>query len=167
MPRTAPNGPTATTGWQVGLPICLSCHCHFAIEYRVFSFDRSLILLSRAGDPCDLQHPWFGIFGDKGGAPCENVQEIALSGNSLRGTLPEIFDQFDNLQRIAFDSLQAPTFVRNYLEGFIPVTLFQKNLLHLNLFNNLFKGDIPDEFVIASSLIDLDLGRNKLVSVRE
>ena len=127
--------------------------------------DGFLTPLPCAGDPCDLQHPWYGIYGENGLFCGENVQEIALTGNNLQGTLPEIFDQFDNLQRVAFDSLLRPTLARNYLKGTIPATLFQKSLLHLDLYHNLLNGKIPVELVLASSLVELNLGSNVLVIV--
>ncbi|KAI3899372.1 hypothetical protein MKW92_037394 [Papaver armeniacum] len=83
----------------------------------------------------------------------KNLWQLELFGNQLNGSLPFGFRNLTNLKN--FD---AST---NELEGDISELKFLNNLVTLQLFENNFSGEIPEEFGDFRYLVNLSLYTNK------
>ena len=95
---------------------------------------------------------WGGIL--PGGSP-RRVRELALSNNSLTGTIPAELGNLDGLEQLSI--------INNRLTGSIPAELGNlANLRVLNLNNNQLTGTIPSQLGNLSNLRGLDLGNNQL-----
>ena len=93
---------------------------------------------------------WFGVTADGS----ENVTDLDLSGNNLRGTLPADLGTLSNL--ITLDVSD------NQLSGTIPDLSALIGLMTLNLRDNQLSGTIPDSLSSLLSLTTLNLGENRL-----
>ncbi|KAK2981730.1 hypothetical protein RJ640_005982 [Escallonia rubra] len=80
--------------------------------------------------------------------------QLELYDNQLTGTLPVGLGQLVNLEY--FD---AST---NYLEGTLSELRFLSNLVSLQLFENNFSGDVPEELGDFKKLVNLSLYTNRL-----
>ena len=94
---------------------------------------------------------WFGIQ-----CQSDKVKSVALSTNSLQGTL------IDELQSLSYmESLELDH--NPDLTGSIPSLMFKApNLASLNLAGCALSGTLPIEIGSAKSLVILDLSENKL-----
>lgn len=117
---------------------------------------------------------WYGVsvVGD-------NITEIRLKENNLKGTIPAELGQLTSLEYLALDTnnlsgaiptqlgnlsnLQFLHLDGNNLTGTIPIEF--QNLTNLNLLylaDNQLSGSIPTQFVNLTNLIYLDLSDNQL-----
>ena len=93
---------------------------------------------------------WFGVTADGS----ENVTDLDLSGNNLRGTLPTDMGTLSNLITLDLSD--------NRLSGTIPDLSVLTGLMTLNLRDNQLSGTIPDWLSGLTSLTTLNLGENRL-----
>ena len=93
---------------------------------------------------------WFGVTADGS----ENVTDLDLSGNNLRGTLPADLGTLSHLITLDLSD--------NQLSGTIPDLSALIGLMTLNLRDNQLSGTIPDSLSSLLSLTTLNLGENRL-----
>lgn len=89
-------------------------------------------------------------------AEMPRLKEVYLSGNSLGGQIPEIWEKLDGILGIGFSSLG--------LEGKIPASMgvHLKNLCYLGLDNNNLQGKVPEEFEFLEFASEINLENNNL-----
>ncbi|GKU86263.1 hypothetical protein SLEP1_g811 [Rubroshorea leprosula] len=89
-------------------------------------------------------------------AEMPRLKEVYLSGNSLGGQIPEIWEKLDGILGIGFSSLG--------LEGKIPASMgvHLKNLCYLGLDNNNLRGKVPEEFEFLEFASEINLENNNL-----
>lgn len=83
----------------------------------------------------------------------KNLQQLELYTNSLTGKLPVGFGNLTSLQNLDMS--------RNNLQGNISELKFLTNLVSLQLFQNQFTGEIPEELGEFKNLVEFSLYRNK------
>ncbi|XP_050258911.1 receptor kinase-like protein Xa21 [Quercus robur] len=87
---------------------------------------------------------------------CSSLHQIALSGNQLKGTLPNVLGNLST-------QLTFFTIGENLLFGEIPIGMGNLvNLTTLLMSGNKFSGTIPDDISSLKKLQRLDLSNNKL-----
>lgn len=84
----------------------------------------------------------------------KKLWQLELYNNSLVGEIPK---GFGNLSNLAY--FDAST---NYLEGDLSELRFLSNLISLQLFENRFSGNVPEEFGDFKYLVNLSLYTNNL-----
>ncbi|KAF3434596.1 hypothetical protein FNV43_RR21681 [Rhamnella rubrinervis] len=84
----------------------------------------------------------------------ENLWQLEIYNNSLTGKLPNGFGNLTNLKN--FDASH------NMLEGDLSELRFLTKLASLQLFENQFVGEVPEEFGEFQNLVSLSLYTNKL-----
>ncbi|CAL5207054.1 unnamed protein product [Lathyrus oleraceus] len=106
----------------------------------------------------DLSFNHFGNFGVPlflGEFP--KMKEVHLTGNSLSGKIPEIWEKLGGVEKIGFSKMG--------LVGEIPASMgvYLKNLTYLGLDNNNLKGPVPEEFGFLLKLAnEINLENNNL-----
>jgi hypothetical protein len=105
----------------------------------------------------DLSYNNFGNFG----VPLflgefSKLNEVYLSGNSLSGEIPEIWEKLGGVEKIGFSKMG--------LVGKIPVSMgvYLKNLTFLGLDNNMLDGPVPEEFGNLKFANEINLENNNL-----
>ncbi|XP_058759125.1 probable LRR receptor-like serine/threonine-protein kinase At4g36180 [Vicia villosa] len=106
----------------------------------------------------DLSFNRFGNFG----VPLflgefHKMKEVHLSGNSLSGQIPEIWEKLGSVEKIGFSKMD--------LVGEIPASMgvHLKNLTNLELDNNNLEGPVPEEFgFLLKSANEINLENNNL-----
>ncbi|KAJ1397853.1 Leucine-rich repeat [Sesbania bispinosa] len=105
----------------------------------------------------DLSFNLFGNFGVPlflGEIP--RLKEVYLSGNSLSGKIPEIWENLGGVIKIGFSEMG--------LVGNIPASMgvYLKNLSYLGLDNNKLEGPLPEEFGLLEFADEINLENNNL-----
>ncbi|XP_012569751.2 uncharacterized protein, partial [Cicer arietinum] len=105
----------------------------------------------------DLSFNLFGNFGVPlfiGEIP--KLKEVYLSGNSLSGKIPEIWENLGGVVKIGFSEMG--------LVGKIPSSMgvYLKNLSYLGLDNNKLDGPVPEEFGLLEFVDEINLENNNL-----
>jgi Leucine-rich repeat (LRR) protein len=105
----------------------------------------------------DLSFNLFGNFGVPlflGEIP--RLKEVYLSGNTLSGKIPEIWEKLGSVEKIGFSKMG--------LVGKIPVSMgvYLKNLTYLGLDNNMLDGPVPEEFGLLEFANEINLENNNL-----
>ncbi|KAI3957752.1 hypothetical protein MKX01_007583 [Papaver californicum] len=91
------------------------------------------------------------------GGMCRSLKLLDISGNSISGSVPQSFGDFESLITLDLS--------RNMLYGPIPVSLGRlKDLQYLLLASNNLTGEIPSSLGQLDSLKVLDLSSNSLAS---
>ena len=93
---------------------------------------------------------WFGVTADSN----ENVTDLDLSGNNLRGTLPAALGSLTSLTTLDLSA--------NALSGTVPDLRAITKLQSLSLGDNQFSGTIPDWLGSLTELQSLSLRDNRL-----
>nr|DAD36823.1 TPA_asm: hypothetical protein HUJ06_007464 [Nelumbo nucifera] len=105
----------------------------------------------------DLSYNLFGNFGiPLSLAEMPSLRELYLSGNSLGGQIPEIWEKLGGILRLGFSGLG--------LVGKIPASMgvFLTNISYLGLDNNKLEGTVPMEFGLLESVNEINLENNRL-----
>ncbi|WJX18391.1 hypothetical protein P8452_08191 [Trifolium repens] len=105
----------------------------------------------------DLSFNLFGNFGVPlflGEIP--RLKEVYLSGNTLSGEIPEIWENLGSVEKIGFSKMG--------LVGKIPASMgvYLKNLSYLGLDNNKLDGPVPEEFGLLEFATEINLENNNL-----
>ncbi|TKY52758.1 Piriformospora indica-insensitive protein 2 [Spatholobus suberectus] len=105
----------------------------------------------------DLSFNRFGNFGLPlflGEIP--RLKEVYLSGNSLSGVIPEIWENLGGVEKLGFSDMG--------LVGSIPASMgvYLKNLSYLGLDNNRLDGPVPGEFGLLEFADEINLENNNL-----
>ena len=85
-----------------------------------------------------------------------SLKEVYLSGNSLGGVIPEIWENLGGLVKIGFSEMG--------LVGKIPASMgvYLKNISYLGLDNNKLEGPVPEEFGLLELVGEINLENNNL-----
>ncbi|XP_061367491.1 piriformospora indica-insensitive protein 2-like [Gastrolobium bilobum] len=105
----------------------------------------------------DLSFNSFGNFGVPlflGEIP--RLKEVYLSGNSLSGKIPEIWENLGGVIKMGFSDMG--------LVGNIPASMgvYLRNLSYLGLDNNMLEGPVPEEFALLEFADEINLENNNL-----
>jgi hypothetical protein len=84
------------------------------------------------------------------------LKEVYLSGNTLSGEIPEIWENLGSVEKIGFSKMG--------LVGKIPASMgvYLKNLSYLGLDNNKLDGPVPEEFGLLEFANEINLENNNL-----
>jgi Leucine-rich repeat (LRR) protein len=84
-----------------------------------------------------------------------NLQVLNLSSNSLRGTIPDCWSDFQSLNFLSF--------ANNRLHGSIPTSIYElENMMYISFFNNSLGGTISHMLANMVNLISFNIGYNKV-----
>jgi len=97
------------------------------------------------GDPCTPGANWYGLL-DANGTPCTgNIALIGLQENGLQGSIPDVFEVFQDTKSVLFGN--------DRIQGQIPKSLFLMKSLEVLELNDLrLSGTIPATLGFATSL---------------